>query len=123
MADQDEAVLAEQVRQIVIGFLVDGHAKRMQTFAARLQQRHPGILDPIPALIMVQIIRLPIRQQQQQAAGGGLRFQYTGGIARRRAHPGVIARLDGVDAPPDYRVIPFPEALDALYPDVLALAR
>ena len=62
--DDRVTVRAEEVGQVGIGILVYGYAERMQTEPARLMQGGASVLDPVPSLVAIQVIRFAIREQE-----------------------------------------------------------
>lgn len=54
------------MRKIISRILVDGHAEHPEPGLARLADRHPRILDPEPAFVVIDIIRLAVGQKKQQ---------------------------------------------------------
>ena len=105
------AAAAEQVRQIFTGALVHRHTEGLQPLLTRLPESMPGILDAVAALVLVEVIRLAVRQQQLQAPTCRLRGKQFRGMSHGRPHAGVITGLDGIDAATHSRAIGFGEGL------------
>jgi hypothetical protein len=65
--DDGVAVPAERGGQVVARLRVHGHAEHPQALSARLADRHPGILETVPTLVVVGVVRLPVGENEEQA--------------------------------------------------------
>src|SRR5688572_26511643 len=90
---------AEHAVQVARGRAVDGEAEGRDALQARLDHRLTHVLDAVAALVMVDVVRLAVGEQQQQAVADRLAHQQRAGVAQRRADARVALGLERGDAP------------------------
>ena len=95
---------------------VDGHGKDPHALTARLLHGAAGVFQREAALIMIDIVRLAVRQDEKQALPVRLLDEFGRGVADGGADTGVIARLQPGDALPDGVAHRLAEILDRFHP-------
>ena len=85
--------------EIVVAALVDGDAEAGQAEGAGFLDGAAGVFDPVAAFVAVEVVGLAVGEDQQETASARLRGEQASRIADGGAHAGVIAGLDGGDAP------------------------
>ena len=107
---------SEDVGQVVAALGVHRDAEQPETGPPRLLDRHARVLDGVAALVVVDVVGLAVGQQQQQPVRVRTLVQQRRRVADSRAHAGVAAGLQRLDAADHARVQPLLEILDR--PDV-----
>ena len=84
--------------------------------APRLLDRLARVLDRVAALIMVEVVGLAVREQEQEAMALGPGLELGRGVPERRADAGVLAGAQGGDPPAHRSAQGLVEALDTSAP-------
>src|SRR4029453_7188578 len=72
VAQNGVARLAENAPEVFLALTVDREAERVDALSARLVDRLARVLDAVQALIPIDIVRLPVGEDEEQAMRGGL---------------------------------------------------
>src|SRR6185312_6591081 len=80
---------------------VDGQAEGVDPVGARLEYRLARILYRVRRKVPIDVVRLPIREDQQQTMTSRLRRELGCRVTNRGAEPGISARVDPGNTPSD----------------------
>ena len=102
-------VRPEHQRQVVGGMPVDGQAERRNALQPRFGDGLAHVFDAVAAVVLVDIVRLAVGEQQQQAMHRRLGHQRGARVADGGAGAGVVLRLQAGDAQRHAVVVAFAE--------------
>ena len=122
IVDDDVMTFAEDMRQVVVAFSIDGYAKRDQPVLSRRYHGLARVLDTVASFILVEIVRLAVGQDQQQPPAVALLDKLPAGVAYTGAEPGVVAGRDRVDATAYPGIVAFLKMLDCVHAYRIALS-
>src|SRR5690242_15587009 len=112
--NDDIAALPEDAGEGRLRFVIDGDTEHGLPETARLAHGHVRILDPVPALIVIEVVWLSIRENEQQAPLPRPLGKVGRGMPDGRAKPRIVPWLEPRDACFDGRVHGLVERFAAL---------
>ena len=98
IADDRVTAAPEQGRKVRLCRRIDGHAKDRDAEPPRLLDGFAGVLDRKAPLIVIDIVRLAVGENEQKLLALRLARELCRGVAHCCADPRVVARLQRTDA-------------------------